>query len=119
MKQWSTLLQRVCDNLTSAFRFHSESRFYYPKRQIREGSQEMSLSSYSEDFAIVHDRGYDEEITAGDMVRTGPNLFPHFEVLAVHGDKAWVRNTANGADHLAILLRCRKINGQTFAQAAE
>ncbi|MFI4965672.1 MAG: hypothetical protein ACHP9T_09920 [Caulobacterales bacterium] len=77
------------------------------------------MSSYSDVFAIDHERGYDEEITAGDLVRTGANLFPHFEVLAVHGDKAWVRNTANGVDHLAILSRCRKINGPPFALAAE
>jgi hypothetical protein len=79
----------------------------------------MSLSSYSDVFAINHDREYDEEISPGDLVRTGPNLFPHFEVLAVHGDKAWVRNIANGSDHLALVSRCRKINGAPLAQAAE
>jgi hypothetical protein len=79
----------------------------------------MSLSSFSDIYGIDHDRGYDEDISAGDLVRTGPNLFPHFEVLAVHGDKAWVRNTANGSDHLALVSRCRKINGPPFAQAAE
>jgi len=79
----------------------------------------MSLSSYSDVYAIDHDRGYDEEISPGDIVRTGPNLFPHFEVLAVHGEKAWVRNISDGADHLALISRCRKINGQVFAQAAE
>lgn len=79
----------------------------------------MSLSSYSDVFAIDHDRGYDEEIASGDLVRTGPNLFPHFVVLAVHDDKAWVRNTSNGSDHLALLSRCRKINGPNLAQAAE
>jgi len=79
----------------------------------------MSLPSYSDVFSIDHDRGYDEEICAGDLVRTGPNLFPHFEVLAVHGDKAWVRNIANGSDHLALLSRCRKINGEPLRQAAE
>lgn len=79
----------------------------------------MSLSSYSDVFDIDHERGYDEDIRAGDIVRTGTNLFPHFEVLAVHGDKAWVRNVQNGADHLALLSRCRRINGQTLAQAAE
>ena len=79
----------------------------------------MSLSSYSDVFAIDHERGYEEEITAGDLVRTGPNLFPHFEVVAVHGEKAWVRTVLNGADHLALLSRCRKINGQTMAEAAE
>ena len=70
-------------------------------------------------FAIDHDRGYDEEIIVGDLVRTGQNLYPHFEVLAVHGDKAWVRNTDNGADHLAMIARCRKIGGEALAQAAE
>ncbi|MDB5450403.1 MAG: hypothetical protein JWQ52_1531 [Phenylobacterium sp.] len=79
----------------------------------------MSLSSYSDVFSISHERDYDEEISVGDLVRTGPNLFPHFEVVALHGDKAWVRNVQNGADHLAMVSRCRKINGQTFAQAAE
>lgn len=79
----------------------------------------MSLSSYSDVFSISHDRDYDEEILAGDIVRSGPNLFPHFEVIAVHGDKAWVRNVQNGADHLALLARCRKIQPQPLALAAE
>ncbi len=79
----------------------------------------MSLSSYSDVFSISHDREYEEEISVGDLVRTGTNLFPHFEVLAVHGDKAWVRNVINGVDHLALLSRCRKINGQPVAAAAE
>lgn len=80
----------------------------------------MSLSSYSDVFDISHERGYDEDITVGDLVRTGHNLYPHFEVLAVHGDKAWVRNVLNGSDHLALLSRCRKINGQPpLAEAAE
>lgn len=72
----------------------------------------MTLSSYSDVFAISHEREYDEDIQVGDLVRTGPNLHPHFEVVAVHGDKAWVRNTQNGTDHLALISRCRKINGQ-------
>jgi hypothetical protein len=79
----------------------------------------MSLSSYSDVFSINHDRDYDEEIEAGDLVRSGPNLFPHFEVIAVNGDKAWVRNVQNGSDHLAPLSRCRKIHPQPFALAAE
>jgi len=76
----------------------------------------MTLSSYSDVFSIDHERGYEEEIHVGDLVRTGPNLYPHFEVVAVHGDKAWVRNVQNGADHLALLSRCRKINGQPTAE---
>jgi hypothetical protein len=72
----------------------------------------MTLSSYSDVFSISHEREYDEDIGVGDLVRTGPNLYPHFEVVAVHGDKAWVRNIQNGVDHLALVSRCRKINGQ-------
>ena len=72
----------------------------------------MTLSSYSDVFSISHERGYEEHIAVGDLVRTGPNLYPHYEVIAVHGDKAWVRNVQSGADHLAMVSRCRKINGQ-------
>jgi len=75
----------------------------------------MTLPSYSDVFAINHDRDYEEEIHVGDLVRTGPNLYPHYEVIAVHGDKAWVRNVQSGTDHLAFLARCRKINGQAAA----
>jgi hypothetical protein len=75
------------------------------------------LSSYSDVFDIEHDRDYHEEILAGDIVRTGQNFFPHFEVLAVHGEKAWVRNVQNGVDSLALLARCRKINGPTLLAA--
>ncbi|HYE46254.1 MAG TPA: hypothetical protein VEA44_10830 [Caulobacter sp.] len=71
----------------------------------------MAQISYSNLFAIDHDRDHEEDIQVGDMVRTGPNLFPHFTVIAVSGDKAWVRNTSNGLDGLALLSRCRKING--------
>jgi hypothetical protein len=79
----------------------------------------MSLSSYSDVFAISHEREYEEDIRVGDLVRSGPNLFPHFEVIAVSGDKAWVRNVVNGADHLALLSRCRRIAQEPLAMAAE
>jgi len=79
----------------------------------------MTLSSYSDVFGIRHERDYDEDIAVGDLVRTGDNLYPHFEVLAVHGDKAWVRNTANGGDHLALVARCRRIDKRRTLLAAE
>jgi len=70
----------------------------------------MTLSSYSDVFSISHDREHHEDIQPGDLVRTGENFHPHYEVLAVHGEKAWVRNVQNGADCLALLSRCRKIS---------
>ncbi|HEV7121539.1 MAG TPA: hypothetical protein VGN56_01780 [Candidatus Paceibacterota bacterium] len=79
-----------------------------------EGVVKMTLSSFSDVFRLTHEREYEEDICEGDLVRTGTNLFPHFEVLAVHGDKAWVRNITDGSDHLAFTSRCRKINGQAL-----
>lgn len=76
------------------------------------------LPSYSDVFDIDHDREHHEDIQAGDTVRTGLNHFPHFEVLAVHGGKAWVRDVASGADSLALLSRCRKL-GTPALRAAE
>jgi hypothetical protein len=71
--------------------------------------------SYSDVFSINHDRDYHEDIKPGDVVRTGPNLFPHFLVVAVSGDKAWVQNTQNGVDSIAQLSRCRKIIHEVVA----
>lgn len=71
----------------------------------------MAQISFSDVFSIDHQRGYDEDIQTGDLVRAGPNHFPHFTVMAVVGDKAWVRNVQTGADGIASVDRCRKING--------
>ena len=60
-----------------------------------------------------------DEIRVGDIVATGPNPLARFEVLAVHGDKAWVRNTLTAADHLAFLCRCRTAETAPRAEAAE
>ena len=79
----------------------------------------MSLSSYSDVFGITHDQVQGEEILAGDQVCTGPNDFPRYEVIALSGDMAWVRNLQNGADHLALVARCRKIVRPEFRMAAE
>jgi hypothetical protein len=68
-------------------------------------------SSYSDVFSISHEREFDEHIEAGDLVRTGPNMFPHYQVIAVNGDKVWVRDVQYGSDGIANLNQCRKING--------
>lgn len=79
----------------------------------------MSLSSYSDVFGISHDRDFHEEVRVGDHVSTGPNDFPRYEIVAVSGDKAWVRNLQNGSDHLALTARCRKLYAASLAIAAE
>ncbi len=75
----------------------------------------MVQSSYSDVFAISHARDYEELIQEGDLVRTGPNLYPHYSVIAVSGEKAWVRNVQTGLDGITNLIQCRKI--QTPAAA--
>ena len=75
----------------------------------------MAQISYSDVFSIDHSRGYEEDIRAGDIVRTGQNLFPHFLVVAVAGDKAWVSNLSNGQDSITGLDRCRKIISEVHA----
>ena len=40
--------------------------------------------SYSDVFKIKLEREHDEDIHVGDLVRTGPNKFPHYEVVAVN-----------------------------------
>lgn len=77
------------------------------------------LPSYSDIFGVTHEREFDETIEPGDLVRTGANHFPHFEVVAVSGDKAWVRNVQTGVDHLALLSRCRRLAPAAMRIAAE
>jgi hypothetical protein len=77
----------------------------------------MTLSSYSDVFSITHDRDQHEDIHPGDTVRMGENLFPHYQVLAVNGEKAWVRNVLNGVDALALISRCRRVDGPALLAA--
>lgn len=72
----------------------------------------MSPVTYSDLYGIDHSRGYEEDLAVGDLVSTGPNLFPYYRIIAIHDDKAWVRNVESGTDGLAQLDRCRKVNGQ-------
>jgi hypothetical protein len=78
----------------------------------------MLRSGYLDAFSIRLERGYQEEIRTGDLVRTGPNPFPRFEVVAVSGEKAWVRDLQDGADHLAPVAHLRKLPREALARAA-
>jgi len=79
----------------------------------------MVRSSYSDVFEISHEREFDEDIATGDLVRTGANAFPYYQVIAVYGDKVWVRDVQYGSDGITNLTLCRKINGPLRAEAAE
>lgn len=66
-------------------------------------------------YADLHEggdhHGHDEDVQPGDLVRTGPNLYPHYTVIAIHGGTAWVRDVQTSRDGLTALDRCKKING--------
>ena len=72
----------------------------------------MVKVSYSDLFGISHVREQHEDIAEGDLVRTGPNQFPRYRVIAVDGERVWVRNVDNGLDGVTDLDRCRRVEPQ-------
>jgi hypothetical protein len=54
-------------------------------------------------------------IRAGDWVTTGANVAPHYEVIAVCDDKAWIRDVHSGHDGITSLSRCHKVDGPAAA----
>ena len=50
-----------------------------------------------------------ECVSVGDTIRTGENFHPHYHVIAVTDDRAWIRDTQHGTDHIIPIDRCRKI----------
>ena len=48
-------------------------------------------------------------IAPGDVVRTGENFHPHFQVIALAEDRAWIRDTQHGTDHVVPLGRCQRV----------
>ena len=61
-------------------------------------------ASYADVFGIEHPS--DGGAEPGDVVRTGPNDWPRFAVIAVDGSFAWLRNVLSGADVIVRRARC-------------
>ena len=51
-------------------------------------------------------------LQVGDLVRTGENRHPHYQVIAVSADRAWLRDVQCGADHIVPVARCRGIGAE-------
>ena len=71
----------------------------------------MVQTSYADVYGLEPHTADEDGLQPGDLVRTGPNLFPHFTVVAVSGDKVWLRNVQTGMDAITAHMRCRRING--------
>ena len=54
-------------------------------------------------------RGETAHISVGDLIRTGENFHPHYEVIAITDDRAWVRDTQHGTDHVVPIDTCRRV----------
>jgi hypothetical protein len=39
-------------------------------------------------------------LCAGDLVRTGDNRYPHYEIVAISGNRAWIRDVQYDTDHV-------------------
>jgi hypothetical protein len=48
-------------------------------------------------------------VSVGDVIRTGENFHPHYEIIAMSDDRAWIRDTQHGTDHIVAIDRCRRI----------
>jgi hypothetical protein len=79
----------------------------------------MSGISYLDVFSVELGHDQDDGVGPGDRVATGSNHFPQYQVIAAHGDMAWLRDVQSGADYLVPLRRCRRLEAPALAMAAE
>jgi hypothetical protein len=45
----------------------------------------------------------------GDLVRTGDNLYPHYEIVAISGNRAWIRDLQYDTDDVVSVEGLRRI----------
>jgi hypothetical protein len=69
-------------------------------------------SSHIELYGLDGGEPSSQEIQVGDLVRTGSNRFPHYAVIALYDDMAWVRDVQTGAYGMTSLSLCRKVQGE-------
>ena len=55
------------------------------------------------------DRPANDQVGPGDTIRTGENLYPQYRVIAIAGNRAWVRDVQYGTDHIIAIEACRRI----------
>jgi hypothetical protein len=50
--------------------------------------------------------GEPEKVRVGDIVKTGPNDYPRFKVIALDSGRVWLRNVLTGEDAIVSLEEC-------------
>lgn len=71
--------------------------------------------SYADLFNVGQQAGRDDGVVVGDLVRTGPNRYPQFTVIATDNGKAWLRNVQTGLDELTSISRCQRLEHHLLA----
>ena len=69
----------------------------------------MAQRSFPDVSLTSDELDLDEQVSAGDWVTTGANVAPYYRVIAVCGDKAWIRDVDRGHDGITSLCRCHKV----------
>ncbi|HEY2048776.1 MAG TPA: hypothetical protein VGH03_05510 [Caulobacteraceae bacterium] len=60
---------------------------------------------------------YDEAIGIGDIVAVGPDQGRQYEVMAIRGQKAWLRESVTGMDSIVVAVRCRLVSRPLWRDA--
>ncbi|MBV8682326.1 MAG: hypothetical protein JO111_17390 [Caulobacteraceae bacterium] len=69
----------------------------------------MTLMTYLNLFHVERPV-YDEAISVGDTVTVGADQSRQFEVMALRGQKAWLRDSITGMDGIVVAVRCRLVS---------
>ena len=48
-------------------------------------------------------------VAVGDLVRMGENFHPHYRIIALAENRAWIRDSQHGTDHIVPIERCCRI----------
>jgi hypothetical protein len=62
----------------------------------------------SERISYLEEKHVDQPdpVGVGDIVKTGPNDYPRFKVIAIDGGRAWLRNVLTSDDAIVSLEEC-------------
>ncbi len=81
--------------------------------QFQEGTMlKAETDGHIELYGLDNGQTACQDIQVGDLVRTGSNRFPHYAVIALYDDMAWVRDVQSGAYGMTSLNLCRKVQGE-------
>jgi hypothetical protein len=58
---------------------------------------------------VVDPAGTCASLRIGEIVRTGENRYPLYEIIAVRDGRAWIRNVQHGDDHVVPIAKIHRV----------